>query len=865
VTSFYALAWRNLRARLTRTMLTAAGIVLGVAVILAIDITNDTTLASIRNMFNEASGRASLIVETLSSSQDGFDKSLLADVTRLPNVTLAAPSLFARTLPVSEADRWNVQISLGGGSSAGILFIGVDPAIDRQVRVYQLQAGRFLEPAEERHSVLLTQSYAEKHELAVGDDLEILIPDGTVAFEIVGLIESEGVGRLNNGAVGVIPLTVAQEVFQRGRKIDQIDIVVTPAIADSPDRLEEMKSFVQARLGRNVNVAYPASRGKLISQMLSTYQQGLGFFSVVALFVGAFLIYNAFSMTIIERTHEIGMLRALGAERRQIWGLVLIEAGLLGTIGSAVGLVAGWMLAQGLIWGMSGVVGTTLQVTSIPPRGILTALLVGIGVTLVSAFLPARRASRISPLEALRVTAHTEEGALPRSLTWLAAMELLVVGWLVIYRIPFRPEITFTAGSVAIFVMLVGAALLVPFVIYLLEDGLRWVMTRLYGTEGLLGSGNVQRARGRTALTVSALMVGVSMVVGLGSISTSFHEDILGWVESAIGGDLYVRSPIPMRPQFGQRLQTVSGVGPITPMTFTNVRLADQKDGDQADTLQFVALEPETYTQVASFQFAEGQGSKEAMLTRLAQGDSVFVSTVVADKYDLHQGGTVKLETARGVRDFQVAGVIIDFSGQGYVINGSRKDLVRYFGMTKVHTFMIKLAPGAQLEQVRREIEDRFGDTHHLRVESGAEFKARVINLMDQSFALMNVLTAIAVIVSALGVVNTLLMNVLERMREIGMLRSLGMTRRQVVRMILAEAGTMGIIGGAFGLAFGFFLSQVFVVGMNSSSGYELNWFFPARPMVYGVIIALLVSQVAALYPAQRAARVNIVAAIKQE
>ncbi|NOZ05452.1 MAG: ABC transporter permease [Chloroflexi bacterium] len=865
MTNFYALAWRNLRARLTRTMLTAIGIVLGVAVILAIDITNHTTLASIRDMFDEASGRASFIVEPLSSSQDGFDKSMLVNVRRIPDVILAAPSLYARSLLVSEADQWNIELSLGGGSSAGILFVGVDPAIDRQVRVYQLQAGRFLEPAEESRSVLLTQSYAEKHDLSIGDDLEILTADGTVAFNIVGLMESEGVGRLNNGAVGVIPLSVAQEVFQRGRKIDQIDVVITPAIADSPTRLEEMKTRLKTRLGHNVNVAYPASRGKLISQMLSTYQQGLGFFSVVALFVGAFLIYNAFSMTVIERTHEIGMLRALGAERRQIWGLVLIEAGLLGTIGSAVGLVAGWLLAQGLIRGMSGIVGTTLNVTSIPPQGILTALLVGVGVTLVSAFLPARRASRISPLEALRVSAHTDGGGLPRSLTWLAGVELLVVGWLVIYRIPFRPEISFTAGSVAIFAMLLGAALLVPFVVYLLEDWLRWVMTHLYGTEGLLGSGNVQRARGRTALTVSALMVGVSMVVGLGSISTSFHEDILGWVESAIGGDLYVRSPIPMRPQFGQRLQTVPGVGAITPLTFTNVRLAGQQENDQADTLQFVALEPETYTQVASFQFAEGQGSEEAMLARLSQGNSVFISTVVADKYHLRQGGIVRLETARGVRDFQIAGVIIDFSGQGYVINGSRKDLARYFGMTKVHTFMIKLAPGAKLEDVRADIEDRFGDTHHLRVESGAEFKARVINLMNQSFALMNVLTAIAVVVSALGVVNTLLMNVLERLREIGMLRSLGMTRRQVVRMILAEAGTMGIIGGIFGLTFGFFLSQVFVAGMNSSSGYELNWFFPTRPMIYGVIIALLVSQVAALYPAQRAARVNIVAAIKHE
>jgi len=865
MTSFYLLAWRNLRTRLTRTLLTAAGIVLGVAVILAIDITNRTTLASIRNMFDEASGKASLTVEAVSSSQGGFDKSLLADVRRVPGVTLAAPSLYARAIPVSEAGEWNIQITLGGGSAGGLLLVGVDPAIDREVRVYQLAAGRYLEPNEDRRSVILTREYAEKKDLSLGSDLEVLTADGTVAFQIVGLIESEGIGRLNDGAIGVIPLSVAEDVFQRGRKIDQIDVVVEQAIADSPDRLEALRRRLEERLGHDVNVTYPASRGKLISQMLATYQQGLGFFSVVALFVGAFLIYNAFSMTVIERTREIGMLRALGASRRQIWGLILIEAGLLGTIGSALGLLTGWGLALGLIRAMSGVIGTSLDVVSISATGLITALAVGIGVTLVSAFLPARRASRISPLEALRITAQGDDDGYLRRLIWLAGLELLVVGWLVIYRIPFRPEVSFTAGSVAIFAMLLGAALLVPVVVYLLEGLLRSLMTALYGTEGLLGSGNVQRARGRTALTVAALMVGVSMVIGLGSINTSFHEDILGWVESAIGGDLYVRSPIGMRPQFAARLRSVPGVGALTPLTFTNVRLVDQSQGDQADTLQFVALEPETYTQVAAFQFAAGQGNKEEMIARLAQGDSVFISTVVAEKYNLRQGDTVRLETARGVREFTVAGVIIDFSGQGYVLNGSRRDLKRYFGMTRVHTFMIKLSPGADLETVRQEIVDRYGERYHLRVESGAEFKQRVINLMNQSFALMNVLTAIAVIVSALGVVNTLLMNVMERVRELGMLRSLGMTRRQIIRMILAESGTMGLIGGTFGLAFGFFLSQVFVEGMNSTGGYELNWFFPTRPMVYGAIIALLVSQVAALYPAWRAAQVNIVAAIQQE
>ncbi|HKZ68711.1 MAG TPA: ABC transporter permease, partial [Anaerolineales bacterium] len=299
------LALRNMRARLWRTLLTCAGIVLGVAVILAIAVTNDSTLKSIRDVFDEASGRASLYVESSAADGAGFEQSALAKVESVEGVVAAAPAMSATTLLARDAKNWQIAFGINGQAAGNRLqVLGVDPAIDRDVRDYSLTAGRWLRADE--YEAILTQDYAADRELKLDDDLVILIPSGQERLRIVGLIKKDGAGLLNDGAVAFAPLAVAQDLFDRGESIDEIDIVATPEIANSIDLLAEFKQRLADRLGDDYTVSYPAARGQLVTQMLSTYQQGLEFFSVVAIFVGAFLIYNAFSMTVLERTREIG-------------------------------------------------------------------------------------------------------------------------------------------------------------------------------------------------------------------------------------------------------------------------------------------------------------------------------------------------------------------------------------------------------------------------------------------------------------------------------------------------------------------------------------------------------------------------------
>ena len=433
---------------------------------------------------------------------------------------------------------------------------------------------------------------------------------------------------------------------------------------------------------------------------------------------------------------------------------------------------------------------------------------------------------------------------------------------LFVYAVPLRDSVVFQVGSLAVFVMLLGATLMVPVSLDFMEKFVRPVMSRLFGREGLIGAGNIQRSRGRTSLTVAALMVGVSMVISIGAMSRSFQQDIDAWVDTSVGGDLIVRSPLHLQLEFGSRLASIPGVEAVTPGRYFGVRRAGSTSDDLA--LVFQALDPATYWNVASFQFSEDKELLPQIKQDFADG-GLLVSTTVADHYKLKRGDTFALETRRGVQSFPIAGIVSDFTGQGFVLNGSLEVMRRYFGINEVDRFTLKLAPGTDVSAVKKVIDDQYGKSRHLQVETTESFRARIRELTNRAFGLLDVLASIGVIVAALGVINTLLMNVLERRREIGALRSIGMTRAQIIRMILAEAGALGAIGAVFGIGFGILLSRVFVEGMKIMTGYRLEFTLPFQSLLLGLAIALIVSQVAALYPAWKGSRVNIVEAIKHE
>ena len=431
------LARRDLSAHRGRTLLTLMGITLGVAVVLAIQVTNQTTLDSLRGVFDRTTGRAALLIVPVNASKQPLDQDILEKASSIAGVAAAAPSIQASTLLASDAASWQIAFSMNGIAAGNyFLLFGVDPELDPAVRVYILETGRLPKPG--KYELVIPAEFAREKKILVGDRLEILVEDGTATLEVVGLLSSEGVAMLNDGSVGFAPLEVVQDLFGREGELDEISLGLAPAVSDDPNQLEGFKDRLSERLGDQARVVYPAARGQLVSQMLATYQLGLTFFSVIAIFVGAFLIYNAFSMTVVERTREIGMLRAVGMSRVHVLRMILAEAGLLSLVGSTSGLLVGFGLARGLIRLLGQIAAPTgNDRLSVPPQVILQSIAVGIGVTLVAALIPGLQAARISPLEALSVRSYTTGKARP--ILWIIGLILLAGGWLMTYRIPWPP------------------------------------------------------------------------------------------------------------------------------------------------------------------------------------------------------------------------------------------------------------------------------------------------------------------------------------------------------------------------------------------------------------------------------------------
>ena len=858
---FRLLTLRSMRSRSMRFLLSTFGIVLGVAGMLSIRATNQTALNSILSLFESTSGRAKLTISNASAEEGGFSEKTLNKVINLQGVLVANPLVIENTDLANKEAADQLDISFFGASGGGLLLHGIVPQLELQTRDYTLKEGQFLSDDLKKREVVLVESFAEDEDIQVDEIIKIITPNGAKELKVVGLIAREGPGKTNNGSFGVIPLGTAQDLFNRSNDLDQIDIVPVNS-NPSTDELSNLRKSLQWQLGDDYAVTYPSGQGERMTQMLQNYQIGLNFMSGVALFVGAFLIYNAFAMTVVERTREFGMLRTIGMTRRQVISQVLVEAGFLGILGSALGVGLGILLARGLTSLMETLMNQELGVVQVGTSDSLFSMSIGVGVTFLAALIPALQAGRISPIEALRVRGKSQEGWLIR-FGWTLGIILLGGSVALLIINPFPYDVQFRLGSIAVFGLFTGATLLIPVTVGIWELISRPIMKLLYGSSGSLGSRNVQRSRLRTTLTVAALMVGVAMVIMVRGMTESFAVDLRTWIQAYLGGDIYVTSTVRIRSDLERRLKSIDGVFEVAPLRYFDV---DWKTptGD-TETINFMAFDVAAYSRVTNFVFSGEQVDPQHAIERLDAGRAVFISTVLAERYNLAPGEIIRLKTRRGLKEFEVAGVVVDFYNQGMVVQGNWEDMRRYFNITDANTLLVKVNENSDASFVQEQIDSIYGDRYHLILISNEKIRDQVLSLMDQAFSMFDVMALLSIVVGSLGVINTLTMSVIERTREIGMLRAIGTTRWQIVRMVLAEAMLMGVIGGVLGLVTGVVLARILFIGMTTMSGYRLTFILPPESVVTSVVIALIVSQVAAIAPAVRAARTRILEAVHYE
>jgi len=853
------LSIRAIQRRPLRTILSMLGIMIGVAGILALGITNEASIRAIENIFEQSSGRTELMILP-ASGNTALPENVLIKANRLASVETVLPITMAQTALAGETDGGTLDLSFFGMDSGGLLLYGIDPILELAVRDYEITQGRFLSSEQAGFEVVLVEDYAKEEEIQVGKYVEILTPNGLEKLQVVGLIAKEGPGNTNNGVFGVIPVETAQHIFNRSGEYDQLDLLLTE---DFKEKVEAARIELSLRLGDNVSVTYPAGQGQRMQQMLSNYQIGLNFLSGIALFVGAFLIYNAFAMTVVERTREFGMLRTVGMTRKQIIIQVIMEALTQGLIGSALGAVAGISGARGLTGLMEPLLGADLSSDmTVPIEILILSMGVGIFVTLVSAVIPSIQAGRISPIAALRVRGKSQEGWITRS-GWKFGLGMLIISTIILIWNPFSFDPQFILGSMTVFLMFGGVTLIIPATIHIFEKITRPLTGLVYGKSGLIGSRNTERAKIRTTLTLVALLIGVAMVLIVRIMTGAFANDLVEWIEAYLGGDIYVHSNVSLRADIANQLGGVSGVNAATPIHYQEVEIRTPS-GDE-ETITFMAVDPPTYSRVTNFVFADSNLEEITVLTELNSGGSIFISSVMAEKYNLGRGDELLIRTQGGFKAFKISTVVVDFYNQGLVVTGNRHDLRRYFRSNQVSTILIKAENDQSIPDLITHIDQIYGKRYLLSLESNEVVREDIFTLLDQAFMMFDVMGVLAVIIASLGIINTLTMNILERTQEIGMLRAIGMTRTQVIKMVLSEAGLMGVIGGLIGLVFGILLSRIFLAGMTAMSGYKLDFIVPIEGVLMGLIIALGISQLAAFQPARKAAKTNVLEAIRYE
>jgi len=849
---------RSIISRRLRSLLTLFGIILGVASIYAINYTNQNAFLSISQLFEGTSGKVDL--EVRNAVTVGKVPSNLLEIVLQTEGVLDAVAIVKIPAVLPGEIPTEMDLDFFGTSAGGLILYGIDPIKDRNLREYRLTQGEFLDPDSTQLQMVLVEDYALDQSIEVGQTIQVLTEYGLKDIEVIGFIAKEGAGLTNLGKFGILNLSVAQDLSQSLDEVDQIDIVAKVDSGD-PALLENLRNALTVQLGDAYAVVYPASQGERMSQMLSGYQIGLNFMAGIALFVGSFLIYNAFSMTVVERTRELGLLRSVGMTRRQITRQVIYEGLILGCLGALAGAGMGIVLSVGLMGLMSQVLGQTLNASEIQLGVLLSSMAIGVFVTLMAAFLPAYQAGKISPLEAIRLRGKQDEGWLV-SYGWIFGILLLVLSAGILIWNPFPYDIQFRLGSVTVFALFLGAMLIIPATLKFWQWLSRLPFRLIFGQLGEIGSRNLDRARKRTMLTCAALLIGVSMIVVTQGMTGSFTADLYAWMDAYIGGDVFVAAAVPVDYELKDKLESLPAVKTAAPIRYIEVSWL--KDGTE-EKISFMAVEPESYTSVTRFVFTDSTSDEAKAMKDFRLGGSVFVSSVISEKFGIEPGDSLLIKTLDNEQEFKVAGVILDFYNQGLVVTGNWSDMVRLFDVNDVSTFFVSASEDSSPAEAIAQIEESYQEEYQLIIESNSSIRERADLLIDQAFMMFDVLGILAVMVAALGVMNTISMSVAERTREIGMLRSLGLTRFQVIQMILAEAGLLGIIGGILGLGFGILLTRIFLSAMGAMSGYDLEFILPVKAMWLSIIVALTTSQLAALLPAIKASRTPVLTAIHYE
>ena len=849
-----SVALKGLAGRKIRALLTGLAVIIGVAMISGTYVLTDTISKAFNGIFDtsfkgtDAVVSGKTVVDFANSGPPTLDAALLDRVRSLPDVADATGSVSDET----GARLIDKQGKLIDTKGAPAFAYGIDPTKQR-FNALQLTTGRFAAGTGE---VVIDPKTAADHQFKVGDTIRISGRGPAQPFKITGLATFGGASSLGSATIAAFDIETAQKLVAKVGKLDQISVAASPGVS-----ADELTKEIATVLPDTAQVRSGTAEAK---EQKKDIAQGLGFitnfllaFAGIALFVGAFVIFNTLSITVAQRTREFATLRTLGASRRQVMGSVLVEALIVGLVSSIIGLFAGLGIAKGLN-ALFVALGIDLPQTGavLGTRTIVVSLLVGTIVTVVASLVPARRATRVAPISAVREGATPAPTRLARrapfigAVTGLAAVGLL--GYSVFGSLQTTPRLLLLAFGLV--VLFLAVALVLPRLVGPLARIVGAPSARIGGVSGRLGLENAIRNPGRTASTAAALMIGLALMTFVAVLGSGLRQSSTNALEQQITATHVISR--------GDGFENLTAGTSEAAAKASGVEVASgiRSDSARAAAQDVIAngVDPETFGSVYNFRWDQGSN---ATLRGLAATDAL-VSTGFANKHGLSVGGEFPIVSGSGEKArVRVAGTFrpskFDSLVGDVVVSTTAFDGL--FSQPSDALTLLRLgdpaAPTAALDVALRDYPESTVRTAGAFIKKRAESVNTLLNLLY-------VLLALSVIVSLFGMVNTLALSVIERTRELGMMRAVGMSRRQARGMIRHEGIITALIGAAMGLPLGVGLAALITRALSS---YDVAFSVPVVALVVFAVVSILAGILAATAPGRRAARIDVLRALQYE
>ncbi len=811
---FFRLIVRPLRREPMRTLLTAFAVALGIAVVLAIELAGDAAAGSFHSS-----------IETLTGDAD-------LEVTAVGGL---APEVWTKLATLPYALRFEPRIEdyaeiVATGRSVAL--IGADVLSSRPG---ELLAGPAL-------------GYR------TGDHIKLAANDTSADFVVRGVLAK------NAGDTVVMDLAAAAKFLGRDR-LDRILVHTPPG-----KTLEEWRSLLAAASG--ASVAPHGSRTMENRQMLAAFRWNLRVLSYIALLVGAFLIYNTISVSVVRRRAEIGVVRALGATRASVLTAFLGEAACFGIAGALVGIVLGRVMAQSAVK-LVGATVTSLYVSSTPGEIrlsagiILLALVAGIGVAVASALAPAWEAAQVVLVEAMSRGFREHEVRMHRWRDLGIGGLLAGAGWVASRQDAIGGKPIF--GYLAALLAVSAASFAIPALVSTLANLSGRLLGRMFGAEALLAARGLAGSLRRTSVLVAALATAIAMMAAVGIMVGSFRETILVWMNGQLQADLYLRPAIAagadrhptMSAEAADRIEKLPEVAAVDRFRVYDISyqgLPARLGGADARVAQ-------RYGNRRTLPGAES----ENVFADMIGADNAVVSEPFANKHHVHAGDVLPLTLDGHSVRFHVTGIYYDYSNErGYVIV-DRGTLLKYLPDPALSNVAVYLKPGVSLEQGEKAVESAVAG-RRIEVQENRALREDAIRIFDRTFAITYALEAVAVIVAIMGVAGALLALVIDRRRELGLLRFLGGARRQVARVILFEAALLGLLANIAGVILGIALSLLLIFVINKQSfGWTIQFHWPVAVLLSALTAVYAATVLAAFYPARVAMELNPIEVIHEE